>query len=324
MIGATRKPRCLRGPRQRRSELGGGLRRRGAGCVRDGCDAGGRGESSNRPFGQARHGRPGARRGLRGGTGRAPNRRGALGRRAVRTLVARRGEHRSARGLARLGAVRRSRGRRRTRSGGAPGGHCHCRVAGRPAAVLRTMSAQCRAVAGNAANGQHHHQHADQKPQMRHRAQQQPPCHGRKIIASSRTSAGSDTPMEGRNPRYVRESERKVAVEGSVTAGRAVAEFAAPGSDEQPRTSRPHAEHEGDMGGTAGGGNVRTRGADRNRTDDGGFADLCLTTWLRRPGPARARNIASVGPLRDTRPRGSASGKSAPRNHPRMPRRLPH
>jgi hypothetical protein len=24
------------------------------------------------------------------------------------------------------------------------------------------------------------------------------------------------------------------------------------------------------------------RGADRNRTDDGGFADLCLTTWLRR------------------------------------------
>jgi hypothetical protein len=26
----------------------------------------------------------------------------------------------------------------------------------------------------------------------------------------------------------------------------------------------------------------RLRGADRNRTDDGGFADLCLTTWLRR------------------------------------------
>jgi hypothetical protein len=25
-------------------------------------------------------------------------------------------------------------------------------------------------------------------------------------------------------------------------------------------------------------------GADRNRTDDGGFADLCLTTWLRRRG----------------------------------------
>ena len=29
------------------------------------------------------------------------------------------------------------------------------------------------------------------------------------------------------------------------------------------------------------------RGADRSRTGDGGFADLCLTTWLRRRVPEK-------------------------------------
>ena len=36
----------------------------------------------------------------------------------------------------------------------------------------------------------------------------------------------------------------------------------------------------------------RLGGGDRSRTGDGGFADLCLTTWLRRPG---------TGPLNDER-----------------------
>ena len=31
-------------------------------------------------------------------------------------------------------------------------------------------------------------------------------------------------------------------------------------------------------------------GGDRSRTDDGGFADLCLTTWLRRPGEGIPHN----------------------------------
>ena len=49
-------------------------------------------------------------------------------------------------------------------------------------------------------------------------------------------------------------------------------------------------------------------GGDRSRTGDGGFADLCLTTWLRRPGGASLRDAKgrrqSTSPLSSASPRG--------------------
>ena len=57
-------------------------------------------------------------------------------------------------------------------------------------------------------------------------------------------------------------------------------------------------------------------GGDRSRTGDGGFADLCLTTWLRRPGVGAPHNderqttehIASVLCLTPRRGIGAGEG----------------
>ena len=62
---------------------------------------------------------------------------------------------------------------------------------------------------------------------------------------------------------------------------------------------------------------VRWRGAARIRTGGGGFADLCLTTWLRRPGTA---NLMADNGLCNQSPTARAAtragrGTTEPRNY---------
>ena len=172
-IGATRGPRQIRGSRQRRRDLGGSLGRRGKRCAVYGGGLLDRCELSKRLRGEAGHGRAGARRGLTGWTGRARERRGALGRRTMRTPMPRRGEPRPAVRLTRRAAVLRLRGARTTRSHGALV-HGHARPVGRRRAVPCTVSADVRAAAQHASGGQDQHQSAEQEPQARHRPQEQP------------------------------------------------------------------------------------------------------------------------------------------------------
>jgi hypothetical protein len=155
-IDATRVPRQIRGPRQRRRDLGGSLRRRGERRVVYGGGSLGRCEISKRLHGEAGHGGAGGRRGLTGRTGRARERRGAFGGRAVRTLVPRRGE----------------RGARTIRSPGALV-HGHARPIGRPRAVPCTMGAGVYAAAKHASADHGQHQGAEQEPQARRGSQEQ-------------------------------------------------------------------------------------------------------------------------------------------------------
>jgi hypothetical protein len=110
----------------------------------------GRCEVSTQLHREAGHGRAGGRRGLAGGTGRARERRGALGRWTVRTLVPRRDEG----------------GAPSIRSHGALG-HGHAGVVGRPRAVPCTVNADFRTAAQHASGDQNQHQSAEHKPQAR-------------------------------------------------------------------------------------------------------------------------------------------------------------
>jgi hypothetical protein len=146
----------FRGPRQRRRDLDGSLRRRCERGVMDGDGSPRRGGISKRLHGEVGDGGAGARRGLIGWPRRARKRRGALGRRAMGTPVPR-GCDRGAPTIGSHGAL----------------AHGHARPVSRQA-VARAASADLHAGSQHASGNQDQHQGAEQEPQAWPRSQEQP------------------------------------------------------------------------------------------------------------------------------------------------------
>ena len=155
-IGATGVPRHVRGPRQRRRDLGGSLRRRCERRAMDGDGAPRGGEISKRLHAEVGDGGAGDRCGLTGWPRRARKRRGALGRRTMGTLVPRRCDHGARTGKSHGTLV-----------------HGHARPV-RHRAVSRAVSADLSPAAEHASGDHDQHQSAEQEPQARPRSQEQP------------------------------------------------------------------------------------------------------------------------------------------------------